>query len=80
MTPDESPAMNENTHTLVASLIWGAIGMGLFVYGKRQQAMTPLFGGVLLIGISYFIGSALYMSLAGTALLAVTYWLQKKEL
>jgi hypothetical protein len=72
--------MNGNAHSLVASLLWGAVGLGLFVYGKRQQAMAPLFGGLLLIGISYFIGSALYMSLAGGALLAVICWLQKREL
>ncbi|HKS37420.1 MAG TPA: hypothetical protein VJW76_09540 [Verrucomicrobiae bacterium] len=72
--------MNGNAHSLVASLIWGAIGLGLFVYGKRQQAMTPLFGGLLLIGISYFVGSALYMSLAGIALLAVIYWRHKEGL
>jgi hypothetical protein len=70
--------MNLNAHSLVASLLWGAVGMGLFVYGKRQQAMIPLFGGLLLIGISYFIESALYMSLAGAALLAGICWVQKQ--
>jgi len=80
MTSDESQTMNGNTHSLVASLIWSAIGLGLFVYGKRQQAMAPLFGGLLLIGISYFIGSALHMSLAGASVLAVICWLHKKEL
>ena len=71
--------MDLNAHLLVASLLWGAVGLGLFIYGKRQAAMVPMFGGLLLIGISYFIGSALTMSLAGAALLAVICWLQKRE-
>jgi len=63
--------------SLVASLIWGSVGMGLFIYGKKQQSQVPLFGGLLLIGVSYFIESALYMSLAAAALLTGIYWLKK---
>jgi len=70
--------MFTSAHSLVASMIWGAIGMGFFIYGKKQQSMVPLFGGVLIIGVSYFIESALYMSLAALALLAGVYWLKKQ--
>ena len=67
-----------NAHYLVASLIRGSVGLGLFIYGKKQQSMVPLFGGLLIIGISYFIDSALYMSLTAIALLAGVYWLKKQ--
>ena len=67
-----------NAHYLVASLIWGSVGLGLFIYGKKQQSLVPLFGGLLLIGVSYFIDSAFYMSLAALALLAGMYWLKKQ--
>ena len=67
-----------NAHYLVASLLWGSVGLGLFIYGKKQQSMVPLFGGLLIIGVSYFIDSALYMSLAAIALLAGVYWLKKQ--
>ena len=70
--------MNTDANSLIASLLWGAVGMGLFIYGKKQQAMVPLFGGLLLVGISYFIASALYMSLAGVVLLTVIIWMQKQ--
>jgi hypothetical protein len=67
-----------NAHYLVASLIWGSVGLGLFIYGKKQQSMAPLFGGLLIIGVSYFIDSAFAMSLAAIALLAGVYWLKKQ--
>jgi hypothetical protein len=67
-----------NAHYLVASLIWGSVGLGFFIYGKKQQSMVPMLGGLLIIGISYFIDSALYMSLAAIALLAGVYWLKKQ--
>ncbi len=71
--------MFTSAHSLVASLIWGSVGLGLFIYGKKQQSMVPLFGGLLLMGISYFIDSALYMSLAALALLAGVYWVGKQS-
>lgn len=64
-----------NSNTLFASLIWGSIGMGFAIYGKKQKAMVPLIGGVLLVAISYFISSALEMSLVGIALVGGTIWL-----
>jgi hypothetical protein len=63
--------------TLFASLIWGSIGLGFAIYGKRQRSIAPLVGGILLMGISYVMSSALYMSLAGTALVVGIFWLRK---
>ena len=60
--------------TLFASLIWGSIGVGFAIYGKKQRATAPLVGGILLMAISYFIGSALLMSLVGVALVAGIVW------
>jgi hypothetical protein len=63
-----------STSSLLASLIWGSIGMGFAIYGKKQKALAPLLGGILLMGISYFISSALAMSLAGLGLVAGILW------
>jgi len=63
--------------TLFASLIWGSIGMGFAIYGKKQKALAPLVGGILLMGISYLISSALTMSLAGIGLVAGILWAGK---
>ena len=62
---------------LFAALIWGSIGLGFAIYGKRQKALVPLLGGILVMGISYFITSALYMSLVGIALVAAIVLLGK---
>jgi hypothetical protein len=67
-----------NSSTLFASLIWGSIGMGFAIYGKRQKATASLLGGVLLMGISYFISSALAMSVVGVALVAGIVWRERR--
>jgi hypothetical protein len=37
--------------------------MGYLIYGKKQGEFVPAFGGLAMIAISYFVGSALLMSL-----------------
>ena len=67
-----------NTHFLFASLVWGSVGVGYFVYGKKQSSWLPMTGGVLMIAVSYFIGSALVMSLICVGLMAAIYVLLKR--
>ena len=69
--------MNLTTHFLFASLIWGSIGLGYFIYGKKQVAIPPLVGGLLMIGCSYFIGSAFWMSVACVGVLIAIHLLLK---
>ena len=67
-----------NTHFLFASLIWGSVGVGYFIYGKRQSSWVPMVGGVLMIAASYFTGSALVMSLICIGLIVAMYVLLKR--
>lgn len=67
-----------NTNFLFASLIWGSVGLGYFIYGKKQGSWEPMIGGVLMMAASYFVGSALLMSLVSLGLMAVVYVLLKR--
>ena len=62
---------------LCASLLWGSVGTGLFIYGKKQSALLHLLCGALLVIASYVIRSPLYMSLGSIALLAAMYILRR---
>lgn len=66
-----------NASFLFASLIWGSIGLGYFVYGKRRQSISAMAGGMLMMVGAYFIDSALLMSLASLAIMAAVYFLVK---
>lgn len=66
-----------NTNSIVASVIWGAIGTGFALYGWKQKSMVPLFGGIALVAGSYFFAnSALMMSLFSIAVIAAIFWLK----
>jgi hypothetical protein len=63
---------------LFASLVWGSIGLGYCIYGKRQQSWLPFAAGVLMTIVSYFVSSALLMSLICVALMALVFVLLKR--
>ncbi len=67
-----------NTSFLFASLVWGSVGVGYFIYGKRQGSWAPMAAGVLMVVVSYFVGSAVLMSLICLALAAGVYLLLKQ--
>lgn len=66
------------TSFLLASLIWGSVGLGYFIYGKRQGSWVPMIGGVLMMALSYFVASAFLMTLACIGLMAGVYVLLKR--
>jgi hypothetical protein len=67
-----------NASFLFASLVWGSIGVGYFIYGKKQQSLSPMIGGILMIGVSYFVGSALLMSAICVLIILTVYGLLRR--
>jgi hypothetical protein len=63
---------------LFASLIWGSIGVGYAIYGKRQKSIVPLIGGILMVLASYVAGSVFTMSAISLGLMAAIYFLCKQ--
>lgn len=68
-----------NSNTLFASLLWGSVGVGFFIYGKRQREWIPIAGGVSLIAVSYLVSNWLWMSLASLALMAGIWILLRQQ-
>lgn len=65
---------------MIASVIWGGLGVGFWVYGKKQRSGPALFGGIGLFAISIFLAdSALWMSVAGAAIVAGVYYWSREE-
>lgn len=62
----------------VSSLLWGllfsSIGMGFFIYGKKQKALVPLACGLALMIFPYFVSSTVYLVAIGVALTALPYF------
>ena len=59
--------------TLTIGILAGAIGVGYFMYGKRQTKVVPLIAGMALCVYPYFVDSVLWLCLIGAALLAAPF-------
>jgi hypothetical protein len=67
-----------NENFLFASMIWGSIGMGYWIYGKRQASMASMLSGAAMIVISTFVASILWMSVACVALMLLVFLLVRQ--
>jgi hypothetical protein len=62
----------------VASLLWGllfgSIGFGFFLFGKKQRAVVPLVCGLALMVFPYFITNVTLLVVIGLLLMAIPYF------
>ena len=65
-----------DSSTLLWGLLYGSIGMGYFVYGKRQQRVAALLSGIGLIIFPYFVSNVWLSIVIGVALMALPYFLR----
>jgi len=65
-----------STSSLLWGVLFGAIGLGYFVYGKKQRALVPFACGVALMVLPYFIANAWLLVGAGAIIAAVPYFVK----
>ena len=73
-TPSRVPSARFHVvgaNSLLASVFIGSVGMGLFVYGKRQQRVPHLAVGILLMVYPYFVPGLALMLVIAAALLGL---------
>ncbi|MFT5653548.1 MAG: putative membrane protein [Psychromonas sp.] len=61
---------------IIWSLLFSSIGMGFFIYGKKQRAIVPLCAGLALIIFPYFMTSVLMLLVVGITLIAIPYFIR----
>jgi hypothetical protein len=63
-----------------ASLLWGllfsSIGLGFFVYGRKQGRVVPLVCGLVLMIFAYFLTSTMLILIIGVVLIAIPYFVR----
>ncbi len=66
--------MNESL--LLWGLLFSSIGLGFFLYGRKQQRPVPLVCGIVLMIYPYFVPSTVWLVAIGVALCAVPYFVR----
>ena len=65
-----------NASTLLWGVLFGSIGLGFFVYGRKQRAIVPLVCGLALMVFPYFVSGTLLLIAIGVALMAIPYFVR----
>jgi hypothetical protein len=65
-----------STSLLFLGLLFGSVGMGYCVYGRRQRAVVPFLCGLLLIGVPYVILNVAALVVVGVLLAALPFFIR----
>lgn len=65
-----------DTGTLLCGLLFSSIGLGFFLYGKKQRAIVPLVCGLALMIFPYFVANNLLLVAIGVALVVIPYFVR----
>ncbi|MGA6136241.1 hypothetical protein [Acinetobacter higginsii] len=65
-----------NATQLFLGVIFSSIGLGYFMYGKKQKMTVPLVCGLVLMLFTYFIDSTAMISIIGVTLSIAPYFLR----
>ena len=60
---------------LVWAMLFGAVGMGYFVYGRRQRAAVPFVCGISLFIFPYFIPNVYALVITGVVIMSLPYFI-----
>jgi hypothetical protein len=65
-----------STALLLWGLLFSSIGLGFFLYGRKQRAVVPLVCGLILMIYPYFISNTVLLVAIGVALMALPYFIR----
>jgi hypothetical protein len=65
-----------NESALLWGFFFGTLGVGYFVYGKRQRTVVTLLCGIALMLFPYFVSSTMLLLSIGTALLIAPFFVK----
>ena len=66
----------DSTAVLLWGLLFGSIGFGYFLYGKKQKAVVPLVTGIVLCVVPYFIANVYALVMVGVVLMAIPFFVR----
>lgn len=66
----------DSTAVLLWGLLFGSIGFGFFLYGKKQKKVVPLITGIALCVVPYFIANVYMLIFVGLVLVAIPYFVR----
>jgi hypothetical protein len=68
--------MDQSLSIMAWSVLFNGIGIGYFIYGKKQKAIVPLCTGLALFVFPYFMSSVAMLFVVGIVLVGIPYFIR----
>ena len=65
-----------DTTQLLLGVLFSSIGLGYFLYGKKQKVVVPLVCGIILMIFPYFIDNTTLIIMIGTLFSILPYFIR----
>ncbi len=66
----------KGTSLLIWGVLFGAVGLGFFTYGRKQRAPVPFVCGVALFIMPYLISNVYLLAAAGVVFVLLPYFVR----
>ena len=73
---NESEVSVVDMTSLFLAVLFGSVGLGFFMYGRKQSAIVPLVCGVALMIYPYFVSNVILLVVVGVVLMAIPYFIR----
>jgi hypothetical protein len=57
-------------------VLFGSVGLGFFMYGRKQKAIVPLICGLALMVYPYFVSNTVVLVIVGSVLIVLPYFVR----
>ena len=65
-----------NPWVLMCGVLFSSVGVGFFIYGKKQKTLMPFVCGLALMVFPYFVSNTAALVAIGTGLIALPYFVK----
>ena len=76
MTPTSMAMQSLDTWTLILGLIFSSIGLGYFIYGRKQGNVVARYCGIALMAFPYFVDNKYAVLGIGVVLMALPKFIE----
>jgi predicted membrane protein len=66
----------DDSSLLFWGLFFSSIGLGFFLYGRKQKSIVPLMTGIALLVFPFFVTDIYMLIITGTVLVALAYFVR----
>ncbi|MEE8329259.1 MAG: hypothetical protein V3R54_04945 [Thermodesulfovibrionia bacterium] len=66
----------DSTSSIMWGVLFGSIGMGYIIYGRKQRRGLVLLSGIVLCAFPYFVSNVFLMIFFGIVLMAFPYFIR----